>query len=94
LENWRAENEALYNDYQKYGITRCSEGKSLFHKSQISTALRINGVKLRGLHQVFHLRMKSKMINLRRAWKNELFGQVNGLIKALISFVSANSNSN
>ncbi|MGI6247929.1 MAG: DUF4838 domain-containing protein [Acutalibacteraceae bacterium] len=25
-EEWRAENEALYNDYQKYGIIRCSEG--------------------------------------------------------------------
>ena len=24
---WKSENEALYNDYQKYGITRCSEGK-------------------------------------------------------------------
>ena len=25
-EEWRAEHEALYNDYQKYGIIRCSEG--------------------------------------------------------------------
>ncbi|MGI6247926.1 MAG: DUF4838 domain-containing protein [Acutalibacteraceae bacterium] len=24
-EEWRGENEALYGDYQKYGITRCSE---------------------------------------------------------------------